>query len=148
LFLIYQDFHSVLEEGWKDHPSFDSFNQHLASPRWMTVEQGRQQEKDDETRRTNGPKQYEKKLKLAATLQKGIDKEMKKKKDLLSDINRIKENDPSSYWMSMSEHNNKDDLDAIMMMFRLCNKIFDEEKKKNRALRKPEKINDFSNRTS
>ena len=139
LFLMYQDFHSVLEEGWKNNPAFDSFNQHLASPRWMTVDQGRQQEKDDETRRANGPKQYEKKLKLAATLQRGIDKEMKKKNDLLSVIGRITENDPSSYWVSMSELKNIVDIDAIMTLFRLHNKIYDEEKKKNRVLRKSEK---------
>ena len=57
LFLIHQDFHSILEDGWKEHSSFDKINSHLANARWSTVEQEqiKEREREEEMRRVNGP---------------------------------------------------------------------------------------------
>jgi hypothetical protein len=58
MFLMYQDFGSVLDEGWKNSPEFDLFNQHLMADREPTIKQARQKEYEDEKRRMKGPKDY------------------------------------------------------------------------------------------
>ena len=138
LFLMYEDFDSVLDGRWKEHPAFTSFNHHLVSPRWMTVEQGRKQEKDDETRRIKGPKEYGKKAKQASIFNRGIDRELKKKKDLLDAIVQFKGDNPASYWISLSQSKTRQ-LDDIMALFGLNNRMFDPVKGKNRAMKRLEK---------
>ena len=141
LFLIHQDFRSILDKGWKEHPSFDELNSHLANARWSTVEQERTEEREDEMRRVNGPKGYEKKKKYADTIKKSITKEINKLEDLCRNIDTIKATDPNSYWECMSSNiKTVPLLNAVMKLFALPNDmIVDEKIKKKRNMRRDEK---------
>mmetsp|Transcript_21801 Transcript_21801/g.25205 ORF Transcript_21801/g.25205 Transcript_21801/m.25205 type:complete len:358 (-) Transcript_21801:632-1705(-) len=133
LFLIHQDFRSILEEGWKEHPSFDELNSHLANARWSTVEQERTEEREDEMRRVNGPKGYEKKKKQAVTIKKSITKEINKLEDLSKHIDTIKANNPNSYWECMaSTIKTVPQVTAVMKLFAIPNDMIVDEKTKNK----------------
>ena len=145
LFLIHQDFLSILEDGWKEYPSFDKLNSHLANARWSTAEheqtEEEEEEEEEEMRRVNGPKGYEKKKKHAVTIRKSINKELKKMKDLQRDNDIIKATNPNSYWESMSSNIKPVSLlNAVMKLFTLPNDmIVDENTKKKRNMRGHEK---------
>ena len=141
LFLIYQDFDSVLEGRWKNHPEFDLFNQHLAGDREPTVLQARQREEEDEKRRLKGSKDYVKRVKTTTTMKKSVSKELQKIEDLQQEIDGIKSSKPSSYWVSLSQISRKSTLDAIMALFRLSNQIIDGVTNKKRNMRIADKQN-------
>ena len=142
LFLIYQDFDSVLEGRWKNHPEFDLFNQHLAGDREPTVLQARQREEEDEKRRLKGSKDYVKRVKTTTTMKKSVSKELQKIEDLQQEIDGIKSSKPSSYWVSLSQISRKSTLDAIMALFRLSNaQITDGVTNKKRNMRIADKKN-------
>ena len=90
LFLIHQDFRSILEDGWKEHPSFDKLNSHLANAKWSTVKQEQTEEREEERRRVKGPKGYKKKKKYADTIRKTSIKNARKWKTYARILIRLK----------------------------------------------------------